>query len=381
MDKSEPVGPGTSLSALGSAFAALREPVLAHWSGQVRAEIVPAQRLSLAALFDTFEILHTNLAEALSSGSARAFATSGTTLSAAHGRERACNSDYLTHDVVHELQLFREAVFQVAAERGLALSSLEAGIIERSLEQAIRDAVCGYAAVMQEGNEAFVANLSHDLRNPLNIASATAQLVGLKAEDPGIAGMARRIVRKIEEADAMIQTLLDAAVLKGRTKLKLELAQFEIMALVEEVCVDMPLLGKSVIPLGEQVLGYWCRMSMKRVLENLMANAGKYGDTAAPITVQVSTAHDRMVLSVHNMGQPIPEDKLAHLFDADKRMKEVDVKGWGLGLPFVQRVVESHGGSVFADSGAGRGTTFTVAVPIDARPFARNGDGAAAAAA
>ena len=110
---------------------------------------------------------------------------------------------------------------------------------------------------------------------------------------------------------------------------------------------------------------------MKRVLENLLSNAQKYGDLKGAITVEVSSFDERMMLSVHNEGLPIPDQELWRLFQPFERMKNVSVKGWGLGLPFVQSVAESHGGTVFADSAKERRTTFTLRLPIDARPYVR----------
>lgn len=59
------------------------------------------------------------------------------------------------------------------------------------------------------------------------------------------------------------------------------------------------------------------------------------------------------------------------LFKPYQRIEDTNFKGWGLGLPYVQNVAESHGGVVVLDSGEGRGKTFTVSVPIDARLYAK----------
>jgi signal transduction histidine kinase len=194
-------------------------------------------------------------------------------------------------------------------------------------------------------------------------------MIELGTPDPNTRRMAQRISRKLREADAMIQSLLDAALLKGRMKLKLDLTAFDMMHLVEEVCADLPLLGQPVSTLGESIVGQWCRSSMKRVLENLVANAQKYGTPSAPITVRVGRIDGLMMLSVHNEGAPIPAGELPRLFTTFQRIGNADAKGWGLGLPFVQNVAESHGGSIVVDSAEGRGTTFTLSMPIDARPF------------
>ncbi|HBF49715.1 MAG TPA: hypothetical protein DDX04_04330 [Massilia sp.] len=193
----------------------------------------------------------------------------------------------------------------------------------------------------------------------------------MKTDDPGIINLAQRICRKLGDADAMIQTLLDAAVLTGRQKLALHPAPFDILELVEEVCADLPLLGQGVEVNGESVHGHWCRVSLKRVLENLLSNAQKYGVRSASIKVIVRRDDHLMLLSVHNEGPPIPKSEMARLFKPYQRIEDIDVKGWGLGLPYVQHVAESHGGSVIVDSVDGKGTTFTVSLPIDSRAYVR----------
>jgi signal transduction histidine kinase len=75
---------------------------------------------------------------------------------------------------------------------------------------------------------------------------------------------------------------------------------------------------------------------------------------------------------VHNEGEPIPLEQIECIFQVFRRAvaaREGSKEGWGIGLPYVRNVAESHGGSVAVDSAAGRGTTFLIDVPTDARPF------------
>lgn len=359
------------MSELAATFLDMRDVVLAQWSARVTSEIPCASTLREPILIDTLPTLYENIAQSLAVGAPRPFATTGTNLATSHGRERANMTDYAPHDLIHELQIFREVLFSVATARRLPLSKRDADVIGHSIEEAARESISGFDAVNKEVSEAFIASLSHDLRNPLHVANASAQLIQLKSSDPAIQKLAKRICLKIGETDAMIQTLLDASVLKGKMKLKLHIVCFDIMALVEEVCADLPLLGQQVKVEGERIEGHWCRASLTRALENLVSNARKYGDASKTITVRVSRVDVRMMLAVHNEGTPIPAEEMERLFHTFERIEDVKVKGWGLGLPYVRNVAESHGGSVFVDSAQERGTTFTLSLPIDARPYAR----------
>jgi signal transduction histidine kinase len=354
---------------LESLFRACRDEVLDSWRKRVVVEVKGAAELRNPVLVDTLPILFDNIARALASHGQFNIATSGTNLANVHGRERANMTDYGPQDLIQELQIFREVLFAVAKRRGLSLLKRDADVIGSSIEYATRESIAGYSAANKEETESFIASLSHDLRNPLHVASASAQFIQMATPDPQASALAKRVVEKIREADAMIQTLLDAVVLKGGMRLQLHLKQFDMLQLAKEVCADVSLAGQSIQVTGEALTGYWCEVSMKRVLENLATNAQKYGDSSKPITVIVQRIDSRMLLSVHNHGPPISKADMPRLFKRFQRLEDIDIKGWGLGLPFVQNVAESHGGSVIVESAEGRGTTFTVSVPMDARSY------------
>jgi hypothetical protein len=313
---------------LATAFAELRDDVLSRWAARVTTEISAAADLDRPVLIDTLPILYDDIAEAISPGIQRPFATSKSNLALKHGQERAQMTNYGPADLVHELQLFRDVIFNALKTRGVNLGVHECEIIGHSIEIAIRDAISGYTLVNAKVNETFIASLSHDLRNPLHVANATAQLIQLKASDPSLVNMANRVCKKLREVDDMIQTPLDASLLKTRMKLQLHIEAFDIMTLVEEVCADIPLLGRRIAVIGSPINGYWCRTSMKRVLENLLSNAQKYGDPEGMVTVKVSSLEGRMMMSVHNEGPSIPTQELQRLFQAFERLENVSVKGW-----------------------------------------------------
>ena len=76
------------------------------------------------------------------------------------------------------------------------------------------------------------------------------------------------------------------------------------------------------------------------------------------------------MLSVHNEGNAIPEEQHDRIFEYLRREAgPLSASGWGIGLPFVKAVGESHGGSVSVDSSPELGTTFIIDIPVDCRPF------------
>ena len=351
MDTTEAGEHRISSSTLADTFARQRPAVLAQWSTRVGRPDGPLLAQAAPTLLD-------EVAAGLA-GKPPARAADLAPLPA------GCHD---THALTLELQALRGAVFAaLMAQQSLCARDVE--LVGASFDAWLLAAAALRAPADPAISGACITGFAHDLRNPLSVASATAQLIGLKSEDPGVAGLAGRIVKKIADADALIQTLQDAAVQHGGKGLKLQLSAFDIMALVEEVCVDLPLVGQPVSIIGERIDGHWCRAAMKRALENLVTRARKHGKRSGPITVRVTRDGERMGLSIHNHGPAIAAEDMVRLFDPPVHAEEIAVKGWNLGLPYVRSVAESHGGAMAVESGATGGTTFTLHVPVDARPY------------
>jgi signal transduction histidine kinase len=109
---------------------------------------------------------------------------------------------------------------------------------------------------------------------------------------------------------------------------------------------------------------------------NLISNALKYGQPGTEIRVRFTLSDGMLALAVHNFGPQIPADDLPRVFDAYHRAATPDTagSGWGLGLAFVKRIVEKHGGSVRAESSKD-GTVFEISVPAEARVAATSAKG------
>ena len=361
------------LSPNAMKMLALREDVLREWSNRIRAAVKEAAGLPLPILINTFPALYVSLAEAISPGFPRASATENHTVASEHGGERARLTGYDAQAVISEYQLLRWAILEVLQRNGVALDNDELRIINTSIDDAIREAANAFALTQAALRERFVAALTHDLRNPLASASIAAELIRLSTAEPKTRELTERITANLERMDGMINDLLDAAVFQAGQRLRLHLESFDMHALACELRsqpVNIP--GARIEVWGVPVHGNWDRAAVKRALENLVGNAVKYGIPGRPIRIGVEVLLGRVIVTVHNEGQPIPPEQAEVVFQVFRRAvaaEEGDKKGWGLGLPFVRAVAESHGGSVGLDSGPGRGTTFTIDMPLDARPF------------
>jgi len=108
-----------------------------------------------------------------------------------------------------------------------------------------------------------------------------------------------------------------------------------------------------------------------QVVSNLLSNAVKYSPQGGPIVVRSRLEGGRVRLSIGDSGVGIPADHLDKVFDRFTRVESDShrgISGTGLGLPIVRQIVELHGGPVWAESEAGRGTTIHLELPVDPEP-------------
>lgn len=351
-------------------LAALRESVFQQWMCRVRMAIPEASGFQGTLLTPALQEFFEEIIAALNNAHSFPAASLGTGNISLHARDRANSTAYGARELLHELQLFRQTVFEIADANHLQLTPKSRAIIARTVDGAALEAMDAFGLAHREIGETFIACLAHDLRNPLHVANTSAQLIQIKSYDDNVLRLARRVCAKLINIDEMIGTLLDAMAVNGRKKLRLKITSFDMKTLVDEVAADMSRPDSPVVSTGDSLLGFWCRSSMRRVLENLLSNAQKYGTPGSPIKVHTENVLGRLVLTVHNEGAPIPAHEMPRLFSTFHRLADIDIKGWGLGLPLVQLVVESHGGAVTVSSTAALGTTFTIELPTDCQASA-----------
>lgn len=190
---------------------ALAHAIVRLWSARVQSEIASAA--ATAGVLTTFiPVLYDNIAEMIDPNGPRPFGSDRTcTLSDALANDGRID-DLHADDVVEELQIFRSVLFFIAKEQSLAFSSVQCEQVGQLIDATIRQAIVHCTAVERAMRDLLIAELSHDLRNPLNIASALAQLIERRPDNEKVAQMAGRISQKIAETDALIQSHIDAAV-------------------------------------------------------------------------------------------------------------------------------------------------------------------------
>lgn len=360
------------LSPRAKQFLILRDEVVDHWEQAARASIEGAQGIPGPVLTGSFPAFFDHIAEALSPQYPREDATSDNIGAAAHGRERARMTDYRVDQIAEEYQLFQASIDAVAKGR-MEFYCRDWEVINRSINLATVESIRAFMAATEAYRTQAAATLTHDMRTPLSVIGSAAELIGV-ARDLEMARKAgAKISSNVRRLDAMTTELIDALVHRKTSGTTLHLTQFDMLNLVGEVREQYANHRGRKLELqsvGESVIGFWCKDSIRRALENLINNAIKYGD-AGKVRIKAGENRGRLTLSVKNWGQPIPKDKQQRIFKYLKREgNTVTAFGWGIGLPFVKSIAESHGGTVAVDSSAMTGTTFLIDIPVDCRPYA-----------
>jgi signal transduction histidine kinase len=352
-----------------------KDRILSHWAERLRAEVPAAAGEAHPILIDTLPAVLEQLAEAFSPDHPRRTATQGSTVAHEHGGERVRLTHFGLEDLIAEYKVLRQVLFEILEENG-PLWPEERDTLNISLDQAIMEACTGYVLVQSNFRDQLFATVAHDLRNPLNVAQSSAALIVRNPDAEKVAHWASRIIENIGRVDRMVQDLLNAMRVQAGARLPIEIKECDLVEVARQTLDRLQAEhgDRVVLVAPEHVRGFFDPDALQRALENLTDNALKYGAQSRSITVTLRETHGRAILMVHNHGAHIPAEKQETLFRAFQRLTDAESsgkRGWGLGLAQVRAVAEAHGGSIGVDSVPERGTTFTIDIPADARPYQR----------
>lgn len=228
---------------------------------------------------------------------------------------------------------------------------------------------------------AFMNTMAHELRTPLNVILGVYELFteGIYGELTAEQKDAwDRVRRNAQDLLNLIDEILDLVRLESK-KVPLHIEEFSIAKITDELQSSFhPLARKKGVGLKFNVDGGDMRMKsdvakLKEVIQNLLSNALKYTDqgeielSASPANGNSDQDDKRIKFAVRDSGIGIKESDLPHLFEAFYMVGDLDRQkypGTGLGLCIVQRLAELLGGDVRVQSELGKGSTFTVTLPL-----------------
>lgn len=259
-------------------------------------------------------------------------------------------------------------------------------------------ALRNYADMLQEGDrrkDEFLATLAHELRNPLAPIRNAVYLLRRLEGGPDLveksAALIDMVDRQVDHLVRLVDDLLEVSRI-SRGKIELHKTTINLADVVRHaVETSEPFIDKGrhrlTVELPEEALRFSADpVRLAQVFSNLLNNAAKYTPRGGLIRIVGRREDNEVVVSVIDNGVGVAPDMLPRVFDLFAQASDLKARaqgGLGIGLALVRNLVQLHGGSVTAASaGEGRGSEFTVrlplARPLDAKPDDRKAPAAAA---
>lgn len=353
-----------------------RKELLAQWEKLAREQVPAARRTNALALRDHLPNVLDDIHEALllldeekSSGRAAGSKAFTKHYSVQHGRHRAASDGYTVDQVIHEYIILRRVLVDAIFDQNL-WNQQAAEAINSVLERGTLHAVAEFVKSMEEVQHRLLGTLAHDIRTPLSVARTALEL--LKSGDDGFdaSGEIKEMaVQAVDRALDMLSGLLDTIVAEAGDGIMLTFEEGDFAQEIRQACEEANRTYNRRVETNcplDPILGVFDPAALRRIFENLVSNAIRYGSRKDPIKVQLREEGESVVLCVHNRGEPIPEEQRDAIFEflsPEYRRPEEHGPRWGLGLAFVKLAAEGHKGSVRLESDRERGTSFFVEIP------------------
>lgn len=217
-------------------------------------------------------------------------------------------------------------------------------------------------------------NITHELLTPLTVISAAAD--NIKRIAPGMESQTTIIHDNINRLTRMLRQILE--VRKSQAgKLQLKVSEGQLGEFCAETCRSlMPMFQpkeltfeQNITCMGETT--WFDTDKVEKMLYNLLNNAVKYTEQGGKISLNVSITGQQATIIVSDTGIGISKDKMKHLFNRflDGDYRQMNTIGTGIGLSLVNDLVKLHHGKISCNSQEGKGTTFTITLPISRESY------------
>ncbi|MAQ76566.1 MAG: two-component sensor histidine kinase [Aquimarina sp.] len=282
-----------------------------------------------------------------------------------HGRNRAASTNYTVEQVVHEYIIFSRILSTYIHDHNI-YDPKTSDLLKYVIDTAILKSVSAFSRSIQEMQEKLVGTIAHDIRNPLSAAKLSLEMIeqdksGNYTEKAGIAAK-----KSVEKALNLIEGLMNGITVKAGEGMMLSFSKTDILKDIEWVVEESKNVYTNPIILhsnAKEITGIFDGTAIRRLLENLIGNAVKYGLSSKEITVAVRNDEETVEIEIHNFGNPIPKEKQKHIFQF-MNSENSDAKSvagsWGMGLTLAQIVTEAHGGDIDLTSDEENGTSFNI---------------------
>ena len=284
-----------------------------------------------------------------------------------HGRHRATTTNYTVAEILKEYFVLYRVLTDNLREANVYDESTSS-ILKYTLEMAMIKSASSFTSAINDMKEKLVGTLAHDIRNPISYAFLALDLLDPEDSPETIEETKKMATSSLNYSLKLIEGLLDAISVEAGEGITLNFEKANIYKDIEWVIEEAKMIFTPEIILtsnSSSIIGVFDGTAIRRMLENLVTNAVKYGDQTHPIQVNVHEFENSFNLTVHNKGIPIPEEKQAEIFNYLEQSKSYNgdgIRSWGIGLSLVKAVTEAHGGEVELTSTKKQGTTFKIKI-------------------
>ena len=226
-------------------------------------------------------------------------------------------------------------------------------------------------AVAWDQQRQFVADASHELKTPLSVIMANAELIGNEDTAEGERReFSKNILTMTYQMRTLVENMLEMARVDNGT-LKMKFADLDFSELVEDAALSFQLLyeekGMGLACTAAEGVGvHGSEQHLYQLLDVLLDNALKYSDPGSTVRVALTQNGRMCTLAVTSPGEPIPKAELKNIFKRFYRGdKARSMNGsYGLGLSIAESVVEAHKGRIWAENGE-NANVFIVQLPVN----------------
>lgn len=290
-----------------------------------------------------------------------------------HGRHRSSSSGYDVEQLLREYIILHR-ILSDKLRTADAFSPEVTDLLKYVIENSMLYSVAAFNKSIREIQQQLLGVLAHDIRNPASIAYSSIGMMQ-QDDDPGrfqkIKDMSKNSIKRALD---LLEDLLETVTVQAGEGMTLHFAERNLLEYIQSVHGEASAIYSNEVILDcdeEEIIGAFDSAMIRRVLENIINNAVKYGGRDTPVTISVKDASEKVMISVHNHGNPIPEEEQKKIFEflnTSKGRGPRRLKSWGMGLSLVEAVAKAHGGYLELESNEAQGTTFTLVLSKTEKP-------------